>query len=428
MLLATDRRLALIYMTATFGGFVLLRFVAMLITLAARHAPHVRGTELRLAIANIHRPGALTSSVVLSLGLGLALLVALSLIDGNIRIQLSQGLPGQTPSFFFLDVRSGEADEFTAFLNKTAPDAKVERVPMMRGRIVRLKGQRPEDVDAKEDARWVLEGDRGITFSTTVPDGSSLVAGDWWPADYKRAPLVSVEAIIAEGLGLKIGDEVVLNVLGRNISAKIANLRKVNWRSFGINFVFVFSPNTFAGAPFTSLATATFPKDGDAQREIALLRAVSRNFPSITSVRVKDALDAVGDALAKLALGIRSASGVALASSVLVLAGALAAGRRGRIYDAVVLKTLGATRWRLLRSLLYEYAILGFATAVFGILAGAAAAWMIVTRVMRVEEFVWLWSTAATATLAALVVTVGLGLVGTWRVLGQKPAPYLRNL
>jgi putative ABC transport system permease protein len=426
--LATDRRLALIYMAATGGGFVLLRLVAVAITWAARHAPHVRGTELRLAIANIHRPGALTGSVVLSLGLGLALLVALSLIDGNIRLQLTQGLPGQTPSFFFLDVRSSEADQFTRFIAEQAPDAKIERVPMMRGRVVRLNGQRPEEVQAKDEARWVLEGDRGITFSTDVPDGSTLVAGDWWAADYKGPPLVSVEAAVADGLGLKIGDEVVVNVLGRNITARIANLRKVNWRSLGINFVFVYSPNTFAGAPYTSLATATFPTTGQTQKELSLLRAVSKAFPAVTSVRVKEALDAIGDATAKLALGVRAASGVALASSILVLAGALAAGRRSRIYDAVVLKTLGATRARLLRSLLYEYAILGVATAIFGILAGAIAAWMIVTRVMKVDTFAWLWSTAGTATLAALLLTIGLGLAGTWRVLGQKPAPYLRNL
>ena len=426
--LATDRRLALIYMAATVAGFVMLRLMATLITLAARHAPHVRGTELRLAIANIHRPGALTSSVVLSLGLGLALLVTLSLIDGNIRIQLSQGLPGITPSFFFLDVRSSEADQFGAFLSDKAPEAKVERVPMMRGRVVRLAGKRPEDIQAQEDARWVLEGDRGITFAAEVPDGSKLVAGEWWAADYQGPPLVSVEAQVAEGLGLKIGDEVVVNVLGRNLSAKIANLRKVNWRSLGINFVFVYPPSTFAGAPYTSLATATFPKGGDPAKELSLLRAVSTAFPAITSVRVKDALDAVNDAVGKLALGIRAASSVALASSILVLAGALAAGRRGRIYDAVVLKTLGATRARLLRSLLYEYAILGFATALFGVLAGAGAAYMIVTRVMRLEDFVWLWSTAGIATAAALLVTVGLGLAGTWRVLGQKPAPYLRDL
>jgi putative ABC transport system permease protein len=274
----------------------------------------------------------------------------------------------------------------------------------------------------------VLEGDRGITYARDLPQGSTLLKGDWWSADYKGPPLVSMEAGVAEGLGLTIGDEITVNVLGRNITATIANLRGVNWRSLGINFVFVFSPNTFAGAPHTLLATASFPNGGDTARELALLRDVSQSFPSVTSVRVKDALEAIAAIMTQLAVAIRGASGVALAASVLVLGGALAAGRRSRTHDAVVLKTLGATRGQLLIAILWEYGILGAATAVFGVLAGSLAAWGILTKVMKVEDFVWLWSSALTATGVALLVTIGLGLIGTWRILGQKPAPYLREL
>ncbi len=428
LLLSTDRKLSAIYLGATLALFLALRIVALGIMELARRAPHARGAELRLAIANIHRPGALTPAVVLSLGLGLALLVALTLIDGNVRNQISQTLPGKTPSFFFMDIRSSEAPVFDAFLRDHAPEAKVERVPMMRGRVVRMNGLRPEELKAREEVAWVLEGDRGISYSRTLPEGSELVAGEWWPADYSGPALVSMEAAAAEGLGLKLGDEIILNVLGRNLTAKIANLRKVNWRSLGINFVFVFSPNTFAGAPHTELATATYPPGGDPARELALLKEVSNAFPAVTSVRVKDALDAVAEITAQLAVAIRGASGVALVASVLVLGGALAAGRRTRTYDAVILKTLGATRRQLLKAILYEYGLLGAATAIFGVLAGSLAAWGIVTRVMRMEGFVWLWSSAITAALIALLVTVGLGLIGTWRVLGQKPAPYLRDL
>ena len=428
ILLSSDRRLAAVYIAATLAGFVLLRVVAVALMALARRAPHVRSAELRLAIGNIHRPGALTPSVVLSLGLGLALLVTLTMIDGNVRDQISHTLPGQTPSFFFMDIRSAEADSFQDYLQQHAPDAKIERVPMMRGRVIRLNGVRPEDVKASEEAAWVLEGDRGITYAASLPEGSVLTQGTWWESTYKGPPLVSVEADVAVGLGLKLGDEITVNVLGRNISARIANLRKVNWRTLGINFVFVFSPNTFAGAPHAMLATATFPKGGDPSRELALLRDVSNAWPAVTSVRVKDALDAIADIMSQLALAIRGASGVALVASVLVLGGALAAGRRTRTHDAVVLKTLGATRGQLLRAILYEYGLLGAATAIFGVAAGGLAAWGIVTRIMKLDDFEWLWSSAASAVLVALVVTVGLGMAGTWRILGQKPAPYLRNL
>ena len=426
--LATDRKLAAVYLASTLALFMALRLVAVAIMDLARKAPHVRGAELRLAIANIHRPGALTPAVVLSLGLGLALMVTLTLIDGNVRNQITRTLPGKTPSFFFMDIRSSEAPAFDAFLRDHAPEAKLERVAMMRGRVVRLNGLRPEEVKAKEEAAWVLEGDRGITYSKDLPDGSELVEGEWWPADYTGPALVSMEAVAAAGLGLKLGDEITLNVLGRNLTARISNLRKVNWRSLGINFVFVYSPSAFAGAPHTELATATFPPGGDPARELTLLKEVSNAFPAVTSVRVKDALDAVAEIMAQLAVAIRGASVVALTTSVLVLGGALAAGRRTRTYESVILKTLGATRRQLLKAMLYEYGLLGVVTAIFGVLAGGVAAWGIVTGIMKIEGFVWLWSSAIAAAVIALAITVGLGVIGAWRILGQKPAPYLRDL
>ena len=375
----------------------------------------------------MHRPGALTPSVVLSLGLGLALLVTLTLIDVNIRGQLEHTAPGKTPSFFFVDIPNRQAPAFHSFMAAHAPGAVLDAVPMMRGRITALKGEPVEKAKAAEDAAWVLEGDRGITFAPTVPEGSTLVAGDWWPADYAGPPLVSFDDKLAKGLGLALGDMVSVNVLGRTVTAKIANLRRVDWESLGINFVMVFSPNTFRGAPYMELATAAFPGGSDTGRELALLKDVAAAFPTITAVRVKDALDAVSALVGKLALAIRGASSVAIAASILVLAGAVAAGRRSRVYEAVILKVLGATRVRLLVAYLIEYGLIGLATALFGVLAGTGAAWFIVARVMRFS-FTFAWGPALVAAVGALALTVLLGLVGTWRILGQKPAGVLRAL
>ena len=219
----------------------------------------------------------------------------------------------------------------------------------------------------------------------------------------------------------------MVNVLGRNIEARIANLREIEWRSMGINFVMVFSPNTFAGAPHMHLATLTFEDEEDRAREPALMRDIGQAFPTITSVRVRDALEAVSNLVGQLAIAIRGASSVAVAASVLVLAGALAAGHRARLYDAVVLKTLGATRSRLLGAYALEYGALGLATAIFGVIAGGLAAWVIVTRIMQLE-FVFVWQGALGAAVLAVVVTISLGLFGTWRILSHKPASYLRNL
>ncbi len=427
ILLAYEKRIALIYIGASAVAFLLLVLVARGIMFAARRVPSVRSTELRLAIANIHRPGALTPSVVLSLGLGLSLLVALALIDGNLRRELTATIAQEAPSFFFVDIQSGQRDDFETLLTTEAPDGSLRSVPMLRGRLVSLKGTPVSEIDAPPNVRWILRGDRGITYEETRPENAELTSGEWWPANYAGPPLVSFEDEAARELGLSIGDEITVNVLGRELMATLANTRKVEWRSLAINFVMVFSPNTFAGAPHSHLMTLGWSEDVPADRELDILRKVSDAFPTVTSIRVKDAISQVNDLVAQLAWAIRGASSITLIASILVLAGALAAGHKNRIYDAVILKTIGATRQRLILAYALEYAILGLVTAVFALVAGGLAAWFVITQIMN-GTFEMLPLTAMIAALVALVLTVGFGLVGTWKVLGEKPAPVLRNL
>ena len=425
--LSYDRKIASVFIIAAAAVFATLELVALLVMAVAKRLPHARTTALRLAIANMHRPGALTPTIVLSLGLGLTLLVTVIQIDGNLKRQFEGALPDKAPSFYFVDIQSADAQRFDTFIRQRAPDATFDRVPMLRGRIMSANGIPADDIKATPNAAWVLQSDRGITFATEVPRGSAVVAGQWWAPDYKGPPLVSFENKIAEGLGLKLGDPVVVNVLGRNIEARISNLRSVQWENLGINFVLVFSPSAFAGAPYTDIATLTYPGGGSVTQETALLQAVSDAFPAVTAVRVKDAIEAVGDLVRNLVLGIRGASLVALLSAMLVLGGALAAGHSYRVYDAVVLKTLGATRGKLIGAYALEYLLLGSATAVFGVAAGSIAAWYVVTRVMNLT-FAWLPGPAAAAAFGALLVTVALGLIGTFAALGHKPATVLRNL
>jgi len=424
--LAYDKRVALVFVASSFVVFALLRLIAAALMALARRLPRSRITMLRLAVANIYRPGALTPSVVMSLGLGLAVLVTITQIDGNLRRQFLAALPERAPSFYFIDIPSTEADRFTDFLKQKAPQSTVEDVPMLRGRIVAAHGVKSEDLKPSTDAEWVLQSDRGLTYTGEIPRGSKVVEGQWWPPDYSGPPLVSFEKKIADGLGLKIGDEVVVNVLGRDIPATVSNLRTVDWQSLGINFVLVFSPNAFRGAPHTHIATLT-ENHGSPASDATLIRTVADAYPMVTSVRVREALQTIGTVVTNLVLAIRGASAVTLISAIMVLGGALAAGHRHRVYDAVILKTLGATRARLLGAYALEYLMIGFATAIFGVIAGSLAAWMIVTRLMTLS-FVWQADSAAAVVLAALVVTVGLGLAGTLLALNQKPATVLRNL
>ncbi|MBY3028812.1 ABC transporter permease [Rhizobium leguminosarum] len=421
-----DRFIAVVFVGAIVFAFVVLRLVAALIAWLARRSPRVNSPALRLAIGNIHRPGALTPSVVLSLGLGLALLVTLTLIDGNLRRQLTGRMNEGAPNFFFVDIQSAEVGAFRNLVQSQAPQGKLVEVPMLRGRIIAFNGEDVTKMNVPAAGRWVLNGDRGITYAETLPDNAALTEGKWWDKDYSGEPLVSFSSEEAHELGLKLGDTVTVNVLGRNITAKIANLRRVEWESLSINFVMVFSPNTFRGAPHAWLATLTDPSSTPAE-DAAILKTVTNTYPTITSVRVKDAIDIVNQLVAQLATAIRAAASVALFASILVLAGALAAGNRARTHDAVVLKTLGATRAMLIRAFSYEYLILGLATAIFALIAGSVAAWFIVARIMRLPS-TFLPDVAGLTLVTALVLTVGIGLIGTWRILGQKAAPVLREL
>lgn len=433
---AADKRVALTFVGGIAFAFLLLRFVATLIQMIARRVPQVSSTPLRLAIGNIHRPGALTPSVVLSLGLGLALLVSLALIDGNLRNQISANIPEKAPDFFFVDIQNAQFDEFQATLDELAPNGTVQTSPMLRGRIVSINDVPAAEIKPKEGGEWVLRGDRGITYAATLPPNASLAKGSWWDKDHSGENLISFAAEEADEVGVDVGDTITVNVLGRNITATVANLRNVEWQSLSINFVMVFSPNTFAGAPHAHLATLRVDEDSalggeetqaETERDGAILKAITSQFPTVTSVRVRDALTAVNGLIAQLATAIRAAALLALAASILVLGGALAAGNRARIHDAVVLKTLGATRRTLIGAYVTEYALLGFATALFALLAGGLASWFVIDGIMGFT-FTLLPSVAIGTAVAALVFTVGFGLIGTWRVLGQKAAPVLREL
>jgi putative ABC transport system permease protein len=425
--LAHDHWTAAIVVAAAGVVLLTLRLIANLLMRIAQRLPHARSTVLRIAIANVYRPGALTTSVVLSLGLGLALLVTVIEIDGNLRRQFMAALPERAPAFFFLDIPAAEAGRFDDSIRVHAPGATLERVPMLRGRIVAVNGTAAEALTPAPSAAWVLQSDRGITYSNEVPPGSRVVEGEWWKPNDQGPARVSFEKRVADGLGLKVGDTVTVNVLGRLITARIANLRALDWQSLGINFVMVFSPGTFRDAPHTDIATLTYPDGSTTAQEIALLKAVADDFPSVTAVRVREALDAVGQVVTNLVLGLRGATALTLAVALLVLGGALASGHQNRVHDAVVLKVLGASRGRLLTAYVLEYLLVGCATAVFGIAAGSAAAALVLTRVMNLP-FGWLAGPPFGAAAGAIAATVLLGLVGTFAALGQKPAAVLRNL
>jgi putative ABC transport system permease protein len=259
-----------------------------------------------------------------------------------------------------------------------------------------------------------------------VPRGSHVIAGEWWAKDYAGDPLVSFEAELAGKLGLKLGDKVTVNVLGRNVTATIANLREVKWESLAINFVMLFSPNTLSGAPHNLLVTIALPNATTLAAEGEAMREISKTYPSITAIRVKDVLSMVNSVFAKVMTAVRAAGSVTLLAGALVLAGALATAQRRRILEAVILKTLGATRRRILLAHFLEYLILAAVTAMFAVLLGTAAAYIVVTQLMHIA-----FTFSTTAVALALALSMGLvflfGSAGTWAVLRAPAVPYLRS-
>jgi putative ABC transport system permease protein len=420
------RWLAFYYCLGVVGVFAVFLGLGTAITWVARRVPRPRWPELALAIGDLGAPGGLTRSVVLSLGAGLSLLVTVALVDRSIVAELTDRLPGTSPNYFVLDIKRSEIDAFNALITREAPAAKVQEAPMLRGRLIKLGGRPVEEIKAPPEAAWVLTGDRGLTYSAEVPKGSTIVAGKWWPTDYAGEPLVSFDADIAKGLRLKIGDQITVNVLGRNVTARIASLREVRWESLALNFVMIFSPNTLAGAPHNILATVTLPKDAPLTLEGKLAQDIGRDFPAATAIRVKDAVDAFNVIFGRVMIAVRAAGSVTLLAGALVLAGALATAQRRRIQQAVILKTLGATSWRILRSHLMEYLVLALLTSFIALLIGSLAAYGVLHLAME-AEFVFSPMAAAEALLLAILLVALFGGYGTWRVLKAPPVPYLRS-
>jgi len=427
MATSADKKIAASYLASVIVAYLVLRGVATLIVKIVRALPRIKHAQLRLALANIARPHNLTAALIVSIGVTQTLLVALALVEGVIHAEFERTDGRKTPNFFFIDVPKAQTAEFDAFLRDWSPNAEIDHVPMMRGRIVAVKGVRAEKLRPREESAWALEGDRGVTFSETLPSGSQLVAGEWWDKDAKGKPLVSIESKVAEGLDVAIGDDITVNVLGRDVTARVANLRRVDWRSYGINFVLVFSPATFRNAPYSEMFTISYGSNDEAARDARLTRDVAKRFPAVAAIRVKDALDAVDKIASQLALAARVAAGVAILTAILALASALAAGQEARLHDAVVLKTLGATRGWLAGAYLLEFAILGAIACLISLVAGSLAAYFLTETLMKMD-FVFRAGPVFATSIGALLVTVLLGLAATWRVLGLKPGAALRRL
>ncbi len=423
---APQRGFALWFCAGAAATLVLFHAGGWALMAAARRAPRLSAPWARLGVGNLHRPGAPTRLMMVALGLGLSTLASVALIEANIRDAVLEQLPQDAPSFYFIDVQPDQLDRFDALVRAAPGFRSLAQVPSLRARIVSVNGVPAEQAAAtvSPGTRWALRGDRGLTIAATPPEGTKLVAGQWWPADYDGVPLVSFDAGLARGWGVGVGDTLRLNVLGRDIDLRIASLRDINWRTLSLNFALVASPGLLSHAPHGEIAAVrTGP---DVGQQAGMLRTVTDALPNVTGIRVADVLAAVASLVRKIAAALAATGSLALASGALVLAGSIAAGQRRRIAEAVVLKSLGATRAQVRAAWLTEFGLIGLAAGVLAALVGTVASWAVV-RFLMDGDWVFLPGVLATTVLGCVALMLAFGYAGTASALRARAAPFLRN-
>jgi putative ABC transport system permease protein len=375
----------------------------------------------RIGVANIHRPGSPGVSLVFALGFGLTALVAVVMVNVSLTRALTAELAREAPAFFFMDVRPDQVDDFRALVERSPGVTRLDMRPMVRGRIVRIAGTPVENATVAEDVSWAVRGDRGLSYSEEFPPGSTLLRGEWWGRGYDGPPLISLTSDLAEGFGVDLGDTLTVNVLGRNITGTIASIREVDWRTLAMQFAIIFSPGTLDRAPQTWLGAA-YGQGG----EDGLFASVTEAYPEVAVITIREVLDNAALLMTRTARIFQVMAAVALLVGFLVLAGAFSADQHRRIYDSVIYKVCGATRGDILSILVAEFSLAGLFTGLGSLVLGTLTAWGVVQGLLRMQFTPDLWTGLATV-LAGVGISLAMGLLGTWRVLGRKAAPFLRN-
>jgi putative ABC transport system permease protein len=411
------------FIAASLALVLILTALAWGLRLLAARLPRPKVPLLRLALANMHRPGAQTQALVVALGLGLTLFVTLAAIQTSISNEIARSVPERAPSFFVLDVPRDGAERFTEMIEKTAPDATINLIPALRGSIVSFGGQRVDQLKELPEGAWVLRGDRGLTYSADLPKGSVVTAGKWWAKNYSGPALVSMEEEVAASLDVGVGDSITISLLGVEVEAKIASLRTVEWDNFGLNYVLVFSPGSLDAAPHNMVATVTVPKSAEA----ALARSIPRAFPSASLIEVGEVVGQVTTLLGQMAQAIAAAASIAILSGIAVLVGAIAASRASRIYDSVILKLLGSTRGQVLAAQALEYGALAIILSILALGLGLGAGWFVITQIFDFTFAPDPWVLAGTL-VGGAGLTFALGLLGSLPILAARPAEALRSL
>jgi putative ABC transport system permease protein len=386
-----------------------------------RAFPRARSLAVRQGLANLHRPGSRAVAAVLSVGAGVTVILAIALVEANLLRQVDENLPTEAPSLFFIDIQRDQREPFAQLL--AGRGLPVELTPIVRSRLAAVGDRQVAQMqlEGRSDA-WYFQREYVVTMQQELPKGNRLVEGDWWGAPTAAAALISVEEEAARRLGVGLGSVLTFDVQGHQITATVASLREVNWGSLSTNFFIIFSPGALDGLPLTYIATTrTVPSE-----DLPLQRAVVAVFPNVTAINIRHLLDAVGAILERIGLVVRVMALFTIVTGLLVLAGAIATTRYRRLREAVLFKTLGATRLTIARIFAVEYVVLGAAAGLIGVIMASVLSFILLKFFMHLP-----WQPEpgllAAGLLAAALLTVLTGFLATARILGQKPLAVLRQ-
>lgn len=420
----TDKRFITGFVGVALVSFLVFGGCTRLVQFLA-HRMKVRQPWLRLALGNLHRPGATTGTVVLAIGVSLTVLVAVTLTEANFQHRITEVVDADAPSLFMMDIQPDQRETLQELLVDAAGKDNVMIFPMVRGRIVELNGQPVSEESVSEDVRWAVRGDRGLSYGSNPPQNANIVQGEWWPADYRGAPQASIDERFLAGMNLKLGDTMTLDILGERVTVTITSARRMNYTTFQMNFAVMLSPGVIDDFPQTQLATVYLPDSAENRQSV--LREVARQFPNVTTIRTTEAVTRVKEVLERVATALSITVVVSLVAGILVLSSALSAMLGYRLYDTAILKVLGARRSDILKAYTTEWMLLAIITALIAAGLGTFGAWLIMQRFPGENEFHAMPEVTLFTLLGCIAVIWLVGYLGNRQVFRLKPAGLLRN-
>ena len=414
-------------MSAAIGAVILaLWLCALAIGWLARrllrsHWPFV----LRQGVANLYRPSNQTRAVMLALGFGSFLIGTLYLVQRSLLSHLSFSDSSTQANLAFLDVQRDQVRGLDSLIRATG-DPVLQQVPIVPMRIASINGRDVAEL-ARQRSSWALRREYRSSYRDSLIGSERITAGSWdrTTGDTAGLPAVSFEQDVAEELGLALGDTVTWDVQGVRIPTVVTSFRQVNWARFEPNFFVLFPPATLADAPQTFVMLTRADGAAGAARRAALQRDVVDNYPNVSSVDLSLIQQAVSDILGKISIAVRFMALFSIATGALVLLSAIAASRRQRLREAVLLKTLGATRRQIRRIMLAEYAVLGLLGSAVGLVLSLAGAWGLVYFVFEIPFAPLAPPLIALAALMTLL-TLSIGLWSSRDVFAATPMAALR--